>query len=126
MTLEIPLALDGENGSDIIFLETLHICRRFGIAAHEDLRSDLREDELVDVALVEDIDFPARMGDLGAVGMGRVLVGEVEAPSRPALALDGTGLADVVIVELRPGAVGVEGEGKVINLLPSTIPIPTG
>jgi hypothetical protein len=74
MIFEISLALNRKDSGDIIFLKFLDIHRGFWVTSHENLRSHLREDQLIDVALINHTDFSSGMRNSSSVRVGDFLI----------------------------------------------------
>ena len=97
MLVEILLALYGEDGRDVVVLESEDVSPGFGVAAHIDLRGDLGEDYLIDAELIHNNDFSTRVGDLDPVLLRRLLVCKLEHSSWFSLALHLTILLDIEV-----------------------------
>jgi len=115
--LEVLVALDGQDGGDVMLLELLQVQRRFEVAAHVDLRRDLGDVDLVEVDLVDDEDVPASVDHLPPVRVHLLWVLELEYPAWLPLRLQDLPFLDVVVVEVSLVPEDLEGVGPHLKFL---------
>jgi hypothetical protein len=123
--VEILLTLYGEDGRNVIFLQFEDVGLGFGVAAHIDLGSDLREDYLVDTELIHNDNLSAGVCHLDPVLLRRLLIVKLEHPPRLSLTLHLTILLDIQIEKLLLTPIGIESIEVhfLLRILPSEIRI---